>query len=233
VLARAGQVYARLAQAGVALPSEQHFCLTLAESSETQYQAALAQQRGLTMEVALRVFFTAYAIDVPEALLTQAVNAYCQDTGQAAPLRLGAHTTLADLHARGLQLGVISNTIQPGHFLDAFLERQGLLSFFSARIYSSDMGLAKPHPEIFRAALAALDVTPSEAVHVGDRLLVDTGGAQAVGMRTVLIRVPGRHPEPPSAIAPDAIINELTELPGVLDRLATEAVPAESQVEEL
>ena len=45
----------------------------------------------------------------------------------------------------------------------------------------------KPHPSIFRAALQLLDVTPAEAVMVGDSFKHDVEGALNVGMRAVLL----------------------------------------------
>jgi HAD superfamily hydrolase (TIGR01509 family) len=136
-----------------------------------------------------------------------------------APLRQGAGELLAALRASGLRLGVISNTLQPGRYMDRSLARRGLLDTFSTRTYSSDVGVAKPHPDIFRAALAAMNVLPEQALHVGDRLLADVAGAQSVGMRAVLIRVAAR-PEINPSILPEAWIDELDELPGVLANLA-------------
>jgi len=53
-------------------------------------------------------------------------------------------------------------------------------------------------------------------VFVGDRLVDDIAGAQAVGMRAVLTRQ--YRSEEPDSIAPDAVIEHITELPGVLAR---------------
>ena len=132
---------------------------------------------------------------------------------------MGAHELLAGLHAAGLRLGVISNTLQPGRCMDRALARRGLLEYFDTRTYSSDEGVAKPHPAIFRAALSAMGVPPGSALHVGDRLLADVAGAQSVGMRAVLIRV-AQRPEADRSIVPEACIDELSELPEALARLA-------------
>jgi putative hydrolase of the HAD superfamily len=91
-------------------------------------------------------------------------------------------------------------------------------------VYSSDEGVAKPHPAIFRAALARLGVAPEQAVYVGDRLQADVAGAHGARMRAVLIEVPGRLEQDPK-IVPDALIRELSELPGALERLSDGQVP--------
>ena len=51
--------------------------------------------------------------------------------------------------------------------------------------FSDELGLRKPHPEIFRQTLTALGVEPMEALHVGDTLASDIAGAHAVGMRPI------------------------------------------------
>jgi putative hydrolase of the HAD superfamily len=60
--------------------------------------------------------------------------------------------------------------------------------FFLAVITSEECGCEKPSPEIFRAALEALNVKPDEAVMVGDKYDVDIVGAKALGMHTIWLR---------------------------------------------
>jgi len=138
-------------------------------------------------------------------------DAFCRASSTMAPLRAGAGEVLAALHDRGLRLGVISNTLQPAWSMDEALERRGLAQFFATRTYSSEARVAKPHAAIFRAALDAMGVVPDRAMHVGDRLVADVAGAQAAGMKAVLVEVSHR-PEPDSEIVPDARIRELPEL---------------------
>jgi putative hydrolase of the HAD superfamily len=52
---------------------------------------------------------------------------------------------------------------------------------------SALVGVEKPDPAIFRAALAALDVAPAEALYIGDLYDVDVVGARAAGMEAVLL----------------------------------------------
>jgi putative hydrolase of the HAD superfamily len=219
--ARMGKIYDLLHAAGTRLPERPAFCLALSEYSETSYQAAVAAQRGLSIRTVLVEFFRERGIEAGDGLLAASVDAYCGmgSVESLAPLRKGAGELLAGLHAAGLRLGVISNTLQPGQHMDRALARRGLLEYFSTRTYSSDEGVAKPHPTIFRAALSAIGVPPPRALHVGDRLLADVAGAQSVGMRAVLIRVPQR-PETNQSIVPDACIDELSDLPNVLTTLA-------------
>ena len=102
--------------------------------------------------------------------------------------------------------------------IDEGLIKRGIFDFFETRVYSSDQGVAKPHPDIFRTALRAFGVDPEQAVYVGDRLEADIAGAHSVGMHGVLIVVPHR-PEGTSDIRPDARIDNLIELLDVLSAL--------------
>jgi putative hydrolase of the HAD superfamily len=127
----------------------------------------------------------------------------------------GALETLTTLRDWVLKLGAISNTVQPARYMHQAHIRRGLAPCFDVEVYSSEVGVAKPHAAIFQAALDALGVAPACAAYVGDRLRVDVGGAQAVGMKGILIEVAHRTEHDP-AIVPDARIAELPELLGVL-----------------
>ncbi len=128
------------------------------------------------------------------------------------------------MRARGLRLGVISNTLQPRRYIDRALIGRGIRDFFAATVYSSEERVAKPHPAIFRAALAAVaagggaGVPADQAIYVGDRLETDVAGAHGVGMKAVLIRAAHRTVGRPD-IVPDACIAELPELLDVLPGL--------------
>lgn len=92
--------------------------------------------------------------------------------------------TLTRLKAAGLRLGVVSNS--DGR-VEAALEAAGLLQYFDVVLDSALVGVEKPDPAIFRAALEALGVGPDEALHVGDLYEVDVVGARAAGMEAVLL----------------------------------------------
>lgn len=100
----------------------------------------------------------------------------------------GRGALLQELRDRGLRLAIVSNTTTRGDLLTEMLQRFGLLPFFDAVVYSSAVGVRKPHAEIFHAALDALGVASTEAIFVGDRLREDVLGPQALGMRGVLTR---------------------------------------------
>jgi len=65
------------------------------------------------------------------------------------------------------------------------LEQMGLTERLDFSVFSSEVGVRKPHPVIFERALEALEVEPEQALFVGDRLFEDVRGAAELGMTTV------------------------------------------------
>ena len=121
--------------------------------------------------------------------------------------REDAADTLAALRARGLHVQIVSNI--DNDQLEAIWSRIGLGEHVDAITTSEEAGSCKPHPGIFRLALAKAGRPPPESVvFVGDSPWHDVAGANALGMTSVLI---GDAP-PPEAPAPRHVIASLGEL---------------------
>lgn len=58
---------------------------------------------------------------------------------------------------------------------------------FEAILPTGELGLTKPHPDIFKNALKMLALNPNEIAMVGDRVEVDLVPAKKVGMKTVWV----------------------------------------------
>lgn len=125
-----------------------------------------------------------------------------------------AASTLLELRARGLKIGLLSNTHWPESFHEHFLERDGLAELIDVRAYTSNMTRSKPHREAFAHVLLRLGVAPERAAMVGDRPIDDVWGSQQLGMRGIW----RPHASSPAlgSVDPDAIIQELSELPDLL-----------------
>jgi putative hydrolase of the HAD superfamily len=98
--------------------------------------------------------------------------------------------TLDALRARGLKLGLLSNTARD---LDLFVahHRLSVDAVLTSRVH----GKTKPHETIFARMLELLGVSAAEAAMVGDTLEDDIEGARAVGMRAVLVDRDGNYPQ--------------------------------------
>jgi putative hydrolase of the HAD superfamily len=90
------------------------------------------------------------------------------------------------------------------------LERSGLGVHFAAVIVSGEVGVGKPDPRVFRAALDGVGVASSDAVMVGDSLSRDIAGAARTGLRAVWLDREGQARD--GDIEPDVRIRSLTEL---------------------
>src|SRR5437588_9185394 len=93
--------------------------------------------------------------------------------------------------------------------LPAVLERAGLRELVDGVVTSAEAGVAKPDVRFFEAALRAAGCRADEAVYVGDSPANDMVGAEAAGLRAVLVRRGGGAPDGES-------VGRLTELPRLL-----------------
>jgi putative hydrolase of the HAD superfamily len=114
---------------------------------------------------------------------------------------------LEALAGRGITLGVVSN-FEP--WLEDILALEGVDHLFAAVAVSGRLGVAKPDPEIFKAALAEAGAAPEATVHVGDQPVNDVAAARAAGLTPVLLDRFGRHPDPDGA-------HRVEDLSGLLD----------------
>ncbi|MGC2449490.1 MAG: HAD family hydrolase [Candidatus Sulfotelmatobacter sp.] len=77
--------------------------------------------------------------------------------------------------------------------IDAVLQRCGICDCFACITDSGNVGLEKPHPAIFAAALREMKADPAESLYVGDVYSVDYVGARNAGMQAVLFDVAGAY----------------------------------------
>lgn len=119
--------------------------------------------------------------------------------------------TLDQLQQMGLKLGIISNWDTPLH---AMVEELGLTPYFDVVVASHDQRVrsAKPDAAIFEYALNAVDLSPEEAVHVGDSFEADIIGAHTAGIRAILLDRDGTQ-----AGQWEETIQTLHALPGLLN----------------
>jgi putative hydrolase of the HAD superfamily len=101
---------------------------------------------------------------------------------------------------------------------DVELEAYEMLHYFDARVTSGDVGVLKPHPEIYEHILEMLDLRPDQAVFVGDRPINDIAGANEVGLVSVLMAPPHLEREL-DGVVPDFTIEKLSELIPLLEKL--------------
>ena len=100
------------------------------------------------------------------------------------------------------------------------LSHTALASLFDVTIISAEIGVGKPDPRIFDAALAALGAAPEDAVMIGDSLARDVAGAHAAGIRAIWIDRGTHENGAAPAVVPDGRVTALTEVRSALVSLA-------------
>jgi len=155
-----------------------------------------------------------------EPVLAELEHAYAMVAVDVLPeVIAGATETLHELKARGLRVGLISNTGRtPGYALREILARMDMARFIDVMVFSNEHGACKPQASIFEELRSGLDVAYDEMMFVGDNLYVDVHGAQRCGMRGVHFRpaTRGTAVAPPVAhgieIVPDAVVTSLEQI---------------------
>jgi HAD superfamily hydrolase (TIGR01549 family) len=135
-------------------------------------------------------------IDVEEAgRLSNRYRAYYQELRRPVP---GAPALLRRLHERA-QVGIITNNqVAEQQEKLIFLGLDGLVDFL---VISEAVGVSKPDPAIFRAALDRAGATAKEAVMLGDSWENDVVGAHGVGIRPIWFNRFARPRPSPLAVA--------------------------------
>ena len=142
-----------------------------------------------------------------DALVQRVATRFVGDAQQALQRNASVLTSLR----RRYRIGLVSNFY--GN-LDAVCGECGIRELFSVVIDSTRIGLSKPDPAIFRAALHALEVWPAAATFVGDSLLRDMAGARAVGMPHVWLA--GLSSVGPPCCPGDAVVQSVKGLEDLL-----------------
>ena len=163
--------------------------------------------------------------DVPEDHIRQALEKYYAISQNHWVLEEDTISMLKELKENGYKLGIISNASDA---LDVhrLLCRDDLAVFFDKVLISSQVGVLKPHPEIFHQVLEFFETEPEQAAFVGDTLIADIAGSKHAGMHSIWVTRRARRPdnlEYLGKIIPDHQIDTLAELPGLLQRVSAES----------
>ena len=95
------------------------------------------------------------------------------------------------------------------------MQSAGIGDYFDGVLLSEDIGVSKPHREIFEYALRVANVTADRALMIGDNFEVDIKGAQGVGIDQVYYNPEGKEPCPED-LKSTYTIKSLLELKGIV-----------------
>jgi putative hydrolase of the HAD superfamily len=153
-----------------------------------------------------RTLLSTAGYDASETLAA-AIWARVRSTPKGMALYPDALPALEALRDAGFTLGVISNM---GTDLPDNLAALGVDRFASVSVSSGEVGVAKPHREVFWTALRKAGVEASEALHVGDGYESDVLGATRAGLQALFL-LRDRSVTPPEGCA---TVRALTDVLG-------------------
>ncbi len=214
-LARGIQVaYQRLVDRGCSLPPPQKYHRRVVWTVERAYMWSLLTLREVRLLDVIRKAHRRLGVELDLPAAEDYARACNEPLRSVFTLIPGADKMLSRVRAAGYRIGLVSNTMMISAVLDEDLTTAGIIEYFDARVYSSDVGYLKPHPKVFQTALGQLGVAAEESMFVGDKINMDVKGAKRLGMTAVLVAADGRVPA--GRYRPDHIVRKATEVPSLL-----------------
>jgi putative hydrolase of the HAD superfamily len=125
---------------------------------------------------------------------------------------IGLVEMLETLQQRGYRLCIITNG--RGEFQAKAISGLGIQAYFDAILISEIEQVRKPAAEIFNRAITKLGGSAQNSVFVGDNPEADILGAKNANLRTIWKRSPLWQ----AAAGADATIDELMEIPAILEK---------------
>lgn len=144
-------------------------------------------------------------------LSEQLAAAYREVRDQSGTVLFEGVDTLISALSTRYKLGMLTNG--PSELQWQKIDELELRHRFDAIVVAGDVGVYKPHPEVFEILLSKLDVDASRALYVGDWFEFDVVGGNAAGMRTVWV---SDDPAPEGALAAGLQISRTAQLREVL-----------------
>lgn len=156
---------------------------------------------------------------VSDDIIRASLDAHYAITQKNWQLEEDAIDCLTTLQKENYKLGLVSNAGDHRDVLQ-LVEKFNLTPFFEFILTSAGCGYRKPHPRIFKLALDMINARAREVAMVGDTLRADVMGANQAGMYSIWITRRTDTPRDDTLpVIPEAIINSLRELPGLLREL--------------
>ncbi len=140
---------------------------------------------------------------------------------QRAELVDGMGDVVRAFKARGYPLGLVADT--RAKTARNVLHQHDLYDLFNALAISEEVGCEKPDPRIFRAALDALRLAPSDyprVLMIGNNVMRDVRGANQMGLISIWFHWNDRYlPDPDFVDAPAYEARNAVELVGLIARI--------------
>ena len=193
--------------------------LSRQEASERIYR--VYDREGIEYQQVFDLFLHEQFGAIDYKLLTSGIVAYRRARDSYLVLYPHVNLTLMEILKRGLKLAVVSDAPRLQAWMR--LAQLQLQHLFDPVVAFEDTGEKKPSPKPFERALELLNVTPAEAIMVGDWPERDVVGAAQLGIRTAFARYGDTFGTGTSGA--DYDLNDVYELVEIIDRLNGAVAP--------
>ncbi|MCA9859528.1 MAG: HAD family hydrolase [Thermomicrobiales bacterium] len=184
----------------------------LLPSADAEYRKLRLAIHGhgheLPADRAVRMILERIGYPLPWDAIDIALDSIMRAAMETATPVEGAQAAVNRLANEGVRLGVVSSAVHHD-FLIWSLDRFDMADAFDQVITSASCGFYKSRPEIYWSALDQLGADSSHALHIGDSLRFDVGGASQAGMRTAWYQRPDARDTPTPERMPDLIVPSL------------------------
>lgn len=142
---------------------------------------------------------------------------YAENTSKRSVLYPGVREGLDYLKSAGYKLGCVTN--KAAQFTLPLLRDLGIHDEFQVIVCGDTLPVKKPDPRPLLYAAEQLGVTPEQSLMLGDSMS-DVKAARAAGFQIVCMSYGYNHGEDIRDYHPDAVIDSMTELQGLLEAAA-------------
>lgn len=239
----AEELHAMVRSGGHDVPVEAILASYTAGAAALKHWKHASSRRSHPQELTHREIVDEFlAGDLPDgarALLTAeatSVLAVVSRLSNEHPIRPGVRSLLTLCAEEGIAVGIVSNA-HSGTTHRQILAELGIADLIGVQVYSDEVGIRKPNPEIIQLAAEALGVSPERAWYVGDTQDRDVAAGRRAGVGSVLITRSKHTDNPPFAVThrPDAVFDDprgvLELLTQVVAGRSPTALPASPVVE--
>ena len=165
----------------------------------------------------LDTIFQRFGCEVTDEMLVEGMDIFYGVLVEDRRLVPGTIEMLDMVREKGYAIGLVSDVAWglPSEYPQRDMEHFHLIEYFDDMVFSTDVGLRKPHPKMFKIAMSNLGADAHRSVFVGNSLQCDVKGALGVGMTAVLKR--SDYYQPDDSIVPDANVDRWSDLIAILD----------------
>ncbi len=195
---------------------EPEFRRSVLATLEGNRDLKLQDMLEIPLERVLDRIFSSAGCRVDEGLIQDGMELFYEALKEDRRLVPGTLEMLQRVRDRGCSIGLISDVAWglPSEYPLRDMKHFRLETYFDDMIFSSDIGLRKPNPRMFKMAMFNLGADRNESMYIGNSLQADVKGAKSVGMKAVLKK--SGYFQPDDSIVPDHTVDDWKELDELL-----------------